>query len=134
MQSVEHVNGKVLWTNMHLLFWLSLVPFASGWMGENHFSQWTVTIYGVILMMAGIAYYLLGRALIQLHGKNSTIGKAFGKDRKGIMSVVYYILGIALSFLNPLIGVSFYALVAAIWFIPDKRIESKLIKEEKKIK
>ena len=93
MQTVEHVNGKVLWANIHLLFWLSLVPFASGWMGENHFTQWPVALYGIVLMMAGIAYYFLAHSLIKLHGKNSNIGKAIGKDRKGIISVVIYILG-----------------------------------------
>ena len=75
MQSVEHVNGKVLWANIHLLFWLSLVPFTSGWMGENHFTQWPVALYGIVLMMAGIAYYFLAHSLINLHGKNSTLAK-----------------------------------------------------------
>ncbi len=131
MQTVEHVNGKVLWANIHLLFWLSLVPFTSGWMGENHFTQWPVALYGIVLMMAGIAYYFLAHSLIHLHGKNSTVAKALGKDRKGILSVVLYILGVGLSFINPRIGFSFYALVAAIWFIPDKRIEEKLVQEGK---
>lgn len=130
MQTVEHVNGKVMWANIHLLFWLSLVPFTSGWMGENHFTQWPVALYGIVLMMAGIAYYFLAHSLIHLHGKNSTLAKALGKDRKGILSVVLYILGVGLSFINPWIGFSFYALVAAIWFIPDKRIEKNLAKQE----
>lgn len=132
MQSVEKVNGKVLWANMHLLFWLSLVPFSSGWMGENHFSQWPVAVYGIVLMMAGVAYYFLAHSLIQLHGKNSTLAKALGNDHKGILSVVVYIAGVGLSFINPWIGFSLYALVAAMWFIPDKRIEVKLEKKEGK--
>jgi len=130
MQAVEHVNGKVLWANIHLLFWLSLIPFTSGWMGENHFTQWPVALYGIVLMMAGVAYYFLAHALINLHGKNSTLAKAFGKDHKGIISVVIYILAIPLAFLNPWISLIMYAMVAAMWFIPDKRIEKKLVKEE----
>lgn len=130
MQSVEQVNGKVMWANMHLLFWLSIVPFSSGWMGENQFSEWPVAVYGIVLMMAGVAYYFLAHSLIQLHGKNSTLAKALGKDRKGILSVLVYISGVGLSFINPWIGFSLYALVAAMWFIPDKRIEEKLAKKE----
>ena len=129
MQTVEHVNGKVLWANMHLLFWLSLIPFTSGWMGENHFTTWPVAVYGMILLMAGAAYYILAHSLINLHGKNSTLAKALGKDKKGIISVVIYFLAIPLAFLNSWISLSLYAVVAAIWFIPDKRIEKKLIKE-----
>src|SRR5664279_3462596 len=100
MYSVKHVNGAVLWANTHLLFWLSVVPFASGWMGENHFTKWPVILYGIALCMAGIAYYILAQALIKLHGKNSTIGIAIGKDRKGITSVVLYIIAIAVAFFN----------------------------------
>jgi uncharacterized membrane protein len=132
MQSVEHVNGKVLWANMHLLFWLSLVPFVSGWMGENHFSKWPVILYGVILMMNGVAYYFLSQALIKLHGKDSTLGKAIGDDKKGKLSVVIYIAGIVLCFINPLIGFALYVIVAAMWFLPDRRIEKKLVDEEEK--
>ncbi|MEO6289981.1 MAG: TMEM175 family protein [Ginsengibacter sp.] len=129
MQTVDLVNGKVLWANIHLLFWLSLVPFVSGWMGENNFTKWPVILYGMVLLMAAVAYYFLARALINLHGKNSMIGKAFGKDRKGIRSILLYLLGIGFSFINPWIGFAVYAVVAAIWFIPDKRIEEK-VKEE----
>lgn len=130
LQSINHVNGKVLWANIHLLFWLSLVPFASGWMGENRFALWPVVLYGFILMMNGIAYYILAQSLIRLHGKDSTIGKAIGSDRKGKLSIVIYLAGIGLCFLNPMIGFSLYILVAAIWFLPDKRIEKKLISED----
>jgi len=126
MHSVKHVNGKVLWANVHLLFWLSLIPFVTGWMGENNFAQWPVAVYGIVLFMAGIAYYILAHVLSVLHGKNSTLALAIGKDKKGIMSVVIYALGIVLSFINQWLGFGLYALVAAIWFIPDKRIESKM--------
>lgn len=126
LQSIKHVNGKVLWANTHLLFWLSLVPFASGWMGENHFAVWPVALYGFILLMNGIAYYILAQSLIYLNGKDSVIGKAIGKDNKGKISIVIYVAGIALCFLNPLIGFSLYVVVAVIWFIPDKRIEKTL--------
>ena len=127
MQAVHKINGKVLWANIHLLFWLSLVPFTAGWMGENHFALWPVVLYGIVLLMAGIAYFILSRAFIQLHGKDSTLAIALGKDRKGWFSLFLYAAGIALSFINPWFGFSFYALVAAIWFLPDKRIEERLI-------
>ena len=130
MYSVKHVNGTVLWANTHLLFWLSLVPFASGWMGENHFTKWPVIIYGIALCMAGIAYYILSQALIKLHGKNSTLSKAVGKDKKGIISVVLYIISIGVAFINSSISLILYACVAAMWLIPDRRIEKKIIKNE----
>ncbi|MEO6454055.1 MAG: TMEM175 family protein [Ginsengibacter sp.] len=126
LHAARHVNGKVLWANIHLLFWLSLVPFTTGWMGENHFAKWPVVLYGIVLFMAGMAYYILARSLIVLHGKNSTLSEAIGKDRKGIISVVIYAAGIGSCFINPWIGMVLYALVAAIWFIPDKRIEQRL--------
>lgn len=123
--AVKKVNGSVLWTNIHLLFWLSLFPFATAWMGENHFTQWTVALYGVVLIMAAIAYYLLEHYLINIHGKDSEFGKAIGNDRKGKISLLIYVLGIALSFVHPYIGFACYVLVAAMWFIPDKRFEGK---------
>lgn len=126
MRAVKHVSGTVMWANVHLLFWLSLFPFVTGWMGENHFSTWPVAIYGGVAFMAGIAYYILAHCLADLHGKDSALAQALGKDRKGVLSVVIYAIGIGLSFVNPWIGVSLYALVAMIWFIPDKRIEKKL--------
>ena len=127
MSVVEHVNGKALWANIHLLFWLSLVPFATAWMGENNFTLWPVVLYGMLLMMSGVAYYILSQILIKLHGKNSILAKAIGKDKKGIISVVIYATAILLSFINSWIGVSLYALVAAMWLIPDKRIEKKVV-------
>ena len=126
MHTVNKVSGTVLWTNIHLLFWLSLFPFATAWMGENHFSQWPVALYGFVSMMAGIAYYFLVHRLADIHGKDSTLAKALGKDRKGILSVVFYMVGIGLSFVNSWIGFSMYVLVAAMWFMPDRRIEKNI--------
>jgi len=127
MQVVNKVSGAVLWSNIHLLFWLSLVPFATAWMGENHFSKWPVILYGLILLLAGVAYYILAHCLTSIHGKDSTLARAIGKDKKGIISVVLYIAGImASAFINPWIGFSIYVIVAAIWFIPDRRIEKKM--------
>lgn len=123
LHAAKLVNGPVLWTNMHLLFWLSLFPFVTGWMGENNFATFPVALYGVVATMAGIAYYFLAHCLADLHGKDSPLAIALGKDRKGILSVVMYIVGIGLSFLLPWLGVLLYALVAAAWFIPDRRME-----------
>lgn len=130
--AAKFVKGSVLWANMHLLFWLSLIPFTSGWMGENNFTTWPVALYGIVVFMAGIAYYLLAHCLVQIHGKDSTLAKAIGKDRKGIWSVVIYAAAIVFAFINTKISLVLYALVAVIWFIPDKRIENKLMNEEVK--
>jgi uncharacterized membrane protein len=130
LYSVKHVNGAVLWANTHLLFWLSLVPFASGWMGENHFTKWPVMLYGVALCMSGVAYYILAQSLIKLHGKNSTIGIAIGRDKKGVISVVIYLIAIAAAFFKPSISLILYACVAAMWLIPDRRIEKNLKKSD----
>ncbi len=127
MQVVESVNGTILWANLHLLFWLSLVPFVTGWMGENDFARWPVTCYGVVLLMNAIAYGLLMLALIRHHGKDSLLAKAVGKDWKGNISIAIYAIAIALSWLNSTISFALYVLVACIWFIPDKRIERKII-------
>ena len=126
---VQHVNGKVLWANTHLLFWLSLIPFTTAWMGENHFTTWPVALYGIVLMMAGIAYYILAHTLLQLHGKNSTLAKALGKDHKGIISVIIYIIAVPLAFLNSWISLTMYAMVSAMWLIPDRRIEKRIVQE-----
>lgn len=128
MQAVKQVNGSVLWANMHLLFWLSIIPFVTGWMGENHFAQWPVIVYGFVLAMAGIAYYLLAHCLASFHGKDSTIAIALGRDWKGIASVIIYLAGIGLSFINPIIGCILYVAVACMWFIPDRRIEKAVDK------
>ena len=131
MIAAKHINGKVLWANMHLLFWLSLFPFTSGWMGENNFTKLPVAVYGMVLMMAGVAYYILSRSLIKLHGKDSIIAKAVGKDFKGIISVVIYIIAVPLAFLNSWISITMYASIAAMWFIPDRRIEKVVVNEIK---
>lgn len=126
LQAAQHVNGKILWANTHLLFWLSLVPFATGWMGENNFTTWPVVLYGFILGMCGVAYYILSQSLIRLHGKNSKLAMAVGKDKKGIISVIIYVFAIPLAFISSWIGLGLYATVAAIWLIPDSRIEGKI--------
>ncbi|HUM46338.1 MAG TPA: TMEM175 family protein [Chitinophagales bacterium] len=129
LHAAHKVNGKVLWANMHLLFWLSLFPFVTGWVGENHFTTVPIALYGGVLMMAGIAYYILSQALIQLHGKTSTLAVAVGKDKKGILSVVIYLIAIPLSFVNSYFALGLYSLVAAIWLIPDQRIEKKILEQ-----
>ena len=126
MSAVHHVNGKVLWANTHLLFWLSIIPFTTAWMGENHFTTGPVALYGIVLMMAGIAYYILAHTLVNLHGKNSILAKALGKDQKGIISVLLYIAAVPMAFLDARISLVLYATVAAIWLIPDKRIEKRI--------
>jgi uncharacterized membrane protein len=125
-QAVRRVNGRVLWTNMHLLFWLSLVPFVTAWMGENHFAAWPVALYGVVLLLAACAYYLLVRSLLALHEKDSTLAVALGSDFKGKISIVIYAVAIPLAFIVPLLSCALYILVAVIWFIPDRRIERVL--------
>jgi uncharacterized membrane protein len=129
LQAAKIVNGSVLWANTHLLFWLSLIPFVSGWMGENHFATLPVALYGFVLLMASIAYYVLTRSLINLHGAKSTLAIAIGKDKKGIISTSIYIIGIGLSFVNNWLGFSMYVIVAIMWFIPDRRIENVIDKD-----
>ena len=126
LHAAKYVNGRSLWANTHLLFWLSLIPFVTGWMGENNFSTLPVVFYGIVLLMAGVAYYFLAHSLAGLHGKNSTLAEAFGNDWKGILSVVSYAVGIGLSFIRPWLGMLIYATVAIIWFIPDTRIEKRI--------
>jgi uncharacterized membrane protein len=125
-QAVKHVNGAVLWANLHLLFWLSLFPFVTGWMGENHFAAVTVVVYGSVLIMAGVAYYILVRALLATEGTGSTLARAIGSDFKGKISVVIYAIGIASTWINAWIGVAIYTCVAIIWLVPDRRIERNL--------
>ncbi len=126
---VEQVNGKVLWANVHLLFWLSLMPFATGWMGENHFAQWPVIFYTAVLLMCGTAYYILVRALLPLHQPNSALVRAIGNDFKGKVSLVIYLAAIAAAFVEPYISLGLNMTVLAIWFIPDRRIERKMSDE-----
>ncbi len=132
-QLVKHVNGLVLWANLHLLFWLTLVPFVTAWMGENHFSALPVAVYGGVLLLSAIAYFLLTHTLIRLHGRESLLAKAVGGDFKGIISVVIYAVAILLAiFYYPWMAVALYAVVSAMWLIPDRRIE-RLIQQEEKI-
>jgi uncharacterized membrane protein len=125
LHAAHRINGTVLWTNTHLLFWLSLFPFVTGWMGENNFTTRPVALYGVISLMAGVAYFVLAQSLTTLHGRNSEFANALGSDTKGKLSVIIYALGIGLSFLEPFIGLVLYFLVALMWFVPDKRFEGK---------
>jgi len=126
LHAVEHVNGRVLWANLHLLFWLSLVPFVTAWMGENHFARVPVAIYGGVLLAASIAYFVLTRALIALHGKSSTLASAVGRDSKGQISTLIYLVAVPLALWQWWIAFSLYVFVAIIWLIPDRRIERKL--------
>ena len=122
--AVHKISGQVLWANLHLLFWLSLVPFVTVWMGENHFSPWPVALYGVVLLMAGVAYYILVRALIKSNGKDSALALAVGDDFKGKISVFIYAAAIPLSFVKWWLAFGLYVSVAVIWFIPDRRFEN----------
>jgi uncharacterized membrane protein len=128
LHTIRHVNGSTLWANLHLLFWLSLVPFATAWMGENHFAALPVALYGVVLLFAAIAYFILTRILIASHGKDSALAQAVGRDFKGKVSLVLYIVAIAFSFLNSWLACVLYVLVAIMWLIPDRRIEKTLIR------
>jgi TMEM175 potassium channel family protein len=123
LQAVREVDGKILWANLHLLFWLSLIPFLTRWMGESHFASLPVAIYGAILLAAGFAYYILTRALIARHGEQSILAKAVGSDRKAKVSILLYAIAIALAFFFPLTACAVYFIVVIIWLIPDRRIE-----------
>lgn len=125
-QVVHHVDGRVLWANVHLLFWLSLLPWATAWMGENAFAPVPVAAYGLILALAAIAYAVLVRALIRHEGRGSVLAEAVGRDRKGLGSLGLYLLAVPVSLVAPWLGVAIYVFVAAVWFIPDLRIERRL--------
>ncbi len=126
MHTVKHVTGSILWANMHLLFWLSLIPFVTGWMGENHFTSASVFLYGVVLLCAAIAYFILQRLIIKSHGKESILANALGKDIKGKISPLLYVIGIVGAFISVWISGAMFVLVAIMWLIPDRRIENKL--------
>lgn len=117
------VNGKILWANLHLLFWLSLVPFVTAWMGENHFATVPTATYGVVLLMAAIAYYILQSLILATEGRNSVLAAALGRDIKGKISPALYVIAIASAFLNPWIAGAIYVIVALMWVAPDPRIE-----------
>jgi len=125
-QVVENVNGPVLWANLHLLFWLSLIPFVTGWMGENNFAALPVALYGVVFLFAGIAYFILTRSLLSIHEDDSVLAIALGRDFKGKISIVIYMLAVPLAFVSAWIAGGLYVLVAIIWLIPDRRIERTL--------
>ena len=123
LHTARHVSGGILWANMHLLFWLSMVPFVTAWMGENHFAQQPVALYGVVMLMSGVAYYILTTTLIRHHGRESGLGAAVGSDFKGVISVVMYGFAIAVSFANHWVSLAIYVAVTLMWLIPDPRIE-----------
>ena len=126
LQAIKHVDGRVLWANLHLLFWLSLTPFVTGWVGASRFAALPVALYGGVLFLAAIAYFILTHALISLHGRESVLATALGRDFKGKISIVMYAVAIPLAFSEPLYSCFLYVLVAIIWLVPDRRIESVL--------
>jgi uncharacterized membrane protein len=123
LQTVQHVTGGMLWANLHLLFWLSLFPFASGWLGENHFAAMPSALYGLVLLMAAIAYSILQRTIITSQRNNSLLAKVIGRDIKGKLSALLYVAGIVAAFYSPVLSGLIYAAVALMWLVPDSRIE-----------
>ncbi len=128
LQATEQINGKILWANTHLLFWLSLIPFTTGWMGENHFEPLPTAVYGINLLACAIAYTILQNLIITEHEANSNLKAAIGNDLKGKISLVCYVAAIALAFVNQWISDALYVFVALMWLVPDRRIESKINK------
>ena len=130
LYACDHVTGSILWANLHLLFWLSLIPFTTGWMGENHFASWPAALYGFVLLMAAIAYWILQQRIIASQGKSSILLKAVSNDWKGKASPLLYIIGIALSFASQWLAVATYIVVALMWLVPDQRIERVISSKE----
>lgn len=130
LHATRRVNGRVLWANLHLLFWLSLVPFTTGWMGENAFAAAPTALYGAVLLMAAIAYWLLQRSIIALEGRDSVLARAVGRDTKGKISPLLYLIAVPAAFLSQWIAGALYVLVALIWLVPDRRIEQVLFEHE----
>jgi uncharacterized membrane protein len=126
LHAAKRVSGSILWANLHLLFWLSLFPFITGWMGENLFAPLPSALYGTVLLMAGFAYRILARTIIAIEGPDSPLAKAIGNDRKGTFSIVLYVTAIPLAFVNQMIAQAIYVGVAMMWLIPDRRIERKI--------
>ncbi len=126
LHTAQQVSGSILWANLHLLFWLSLFPFVTGWMGENHFASQPTVLYGVVLFMAAIAYFILQQTIIAKHGKDSLLAVAVGRDLKGKASPIIYAVAIGAAYVAPWISQALYVLVAALWLIPDRRIEKAL--------
>lgn len=129
LHAANQVDGAILWANLHLLFWLSLIPFVTGWMGENHFASLPVALYGTVLLCAAIAYFILTRTLISLHGSESAIARALGNDFKGKISPLFYLVAIPLAFYYPWASCGLYVTAAIMWLIPDRRIERELAHE-----
>ena len=129
-QVVERIDGRVLWANLHLLFWLSLVSFATAWLGESGLATWPVALYGLVLLAAAIAYYILTRSLLAIHAPDSPLALALGRDFKGRVSIVIYITAILLAFVSPLFSCGLFVLVALIWVIPDRRMEKRMGRRE----
>ncbi len=129
LHTVRQVSARILWANMHLLFWLSLTPFVTGWMGENHFKELPTATYGFVLLMSGVAYWILQQAIIKSHGEQSVLKQALGRDIKGNTAPLIYIVGIVLSLYWPVLGGALYVLVAVIWLVPDRRIERALAQQ-----
>jgi uncharacterized membrane protein len=127
--AAQKVSGAVLWANLHLLFWLSLIPFVTAWMDENKFAAAPVALYGIVLLMAAVAYYGLAQCLVAVNGRDSQLGTAFGTDKKGQISIALYAVGIASTVAKPWIGLLLYVSVAGMWFIPDRRIEAAIAPE-----
>ena len=127
LHATHHVSGGVLWANLHLLFWLSLIPFTTGWMGENHFASLPTALYGGVLLMAAIAYWLLQQCIVAANGAQSLLAQAIGSDWKGKLSPLAYLAAIPLAFVNPWISCALYVVVALIWLVPDRRIERRLV-------
>jgi uncharacterized membrane protein len=130
LHAVRQIRGPTLWANLHLLFWLSLTPFVTDWMGENNFATWPVLLYGVVLICAACAYTILEQSLIKHEGKHSTLAVALGKDIKGKMSILLYAIAIPLAFVRSWLSCLLYVIVAIIWLIPDRRVERALAKSE----
>ncbi|MGA2420907.1 MAG: TMEM175 family protein [Candidatus Acidiferrum sp.] len=126
LQACRKVNGHILWANMHLLFWMSLVPVVTEWMGQNHRASIPVAMYGAVLLLTGVAYTILSRALIALHGAESPLAVALGRNDKGNLSLLLYAIAVGLSFVHPSIALVIYAAVALLWFAPDPRIEKRI--------
>jgi len=126
LQVIKHVDGRVLWANLHLLFWLSLVPFVTSWMGANPLAAWPAALYGIVLLLAAVAFFILVRVLISVHGRDSVLATALGGDFKGKISPVIYLVAIPLSFVSAWLAYALYVLVAVIWLVPDRRIEKTL--------
>ena len=126
LHTVQHVSGAILWANLHLLFWLSLIPFVTGWMGQNHFEAAPTALYGVIMLMAAMAYWILQRTIIAAHGPDSILKAAVGRDLKGNISPLLYLLAIVMAFRERWIADALYVLIALIWLVPDKRIEREM--------